>query len=59
MFLKVSKNLSTLTQKIVSKLSEILSGFFIPDADPDSSPIPDPAVKKATGSRIRNTDSSN
>jgi hypothetical protein len=44
-----SKNLSILTQKIVSKLSEIQSGLFIPDPDPDfySSQIPDPGVKKA------------
>jgi hypothetical protein len=53
--------------KIVSKLSEIWSGLFIPDPDPDFLPIPDPGpgVKKAsvprsrgqkgTGSRIRNT----
>ncbi len=57
-----------LTQKIVSKLSEIRSGLFIPDPDPgpgSPSRIPDPGVKKApdsgvkkaTGSRIliRNT----
>ncbi len=31
--------------KIVSKLSEIWSGLFIPDPDPDF--IPDPRVKKA------------
>jgi hypothetical protein len=41
------------TQKIISKLSEILSGMFIPDSDPDPdldfypSLIPDPGVKKA------------
>jgi hypothetical protein len=29
---------------MVSKLSKISSGFFIPDPDP---PIPDPGVKKA------------
>ncbi len=48
-----SKNLSTLTQKIVSKLSEIWSGFFIPDPDPDFLPsrIPDPGVKKAPDPR--------
>ncbi len=34
-----------LTQKIVSKLSEICSGFFIPD--PDFLPILDPGIKKA------------
>ncbi len=35
-------------QKIVSKLSEIWSGLFIPDPDPDFYPsrIPDPGVKK-------------
>ncbi len=50
-----------------SKLSEVWSGLFIPDPDPDFLPIPDPGpgVKKApvpgsrgqkgTGSRIRNT----
>jgi hypothetical protein len=32
---------------MVSKLSEILSGLFIPDPDPDLLPIPDPGVKKA------------
>ncbi len=46
-----SKNLSILTQKIVCKLSEIWSGLFIPDPDPDFLPIPDPGtepgVKKA------------
>jgi hypothetical protein len=53
-----SKNLSILTQKIVSKISEILSGMFIPDLDLDLLPIPypggskkhripDPGVKKA------------
>jgi hypothetical protein len=31
-----SKYLSIITQKIVSKLSEILSGLFIPDPDPGS-----------------------
>ncbi len=39
-------------KKIVSKLSEILSGMFIPDPDTESgswfySPIPDPGVNKA------------
>jgi hypothetical protein len=43
-----SKNLSILTQKIVSNLLEIRSGLFIPDPDPDFFlPIPDPGVKKA------------
>ncbi len=51
-----SKNLSMLTQTNFSKLSEIRSGLFIPDPDPDFLPIPDPGVKKAPdpGSRIRN-----
>jgi hypothetical protein len=35
-----SKNLNISTQKTVSKLSQKLSGFFIPD--PDFLPIPDP-----------------
>ncbi len=51
-----SKNLSILTQKIVSKLSEIWSGLFITDPDPGSGfripdpdflSITDPDVKKA------------
>jgi hypothetical protein len=42
-----SKNLSILIQKNVSKLSEIWSGLFIPDPDPDLLPIPDPGAKKA------------
>jgi hypothetical protein len=42
-----SQNLSLLTQKWVSKLSEIWSGLFIPDPDLDFLPIPDPGVKKA------------
>ncbi len=54
-----SKNLSILTQKIVSKLPEIWSGMFFPDPDLDILPIPDPEVKQALdpGSwiRIRNT----
>ncbi len=43
------KNLSIFTQKIVFKLSEIWSGLFIPDTDPDFLPIPFgcPGVKKA------------
>ncbi len=47
--------LSILTQKIVSKHSEILSGLFIPDLDPDFLPIPDPGSRgqKCTGSRVR------
>jgi hypothetical protein len=44
--------LSILSQKIVSKLSELLAGLFI--QDPDYLPIPDPGVKKAPdpGSQI-------
>ncbi len=45
-------NLSILTQKMASKLSEIWSGcssrIRIPDPNPDFLPIPDPDVKKAT-----------
>jgi hypothetical protein len=41
-----TKNLSILTQEIVSKLSEIRSGLFIPDQDPDFLPIPDPGRSK-------------
>ncbi len=51
-----SKNLSILIQeKNGSKLSEIWSGWLIPDPDPDFLPIPDPGLRgqKATGSRIR------
>jgi hypothetical protein len=42
------KNLSILAQKIVSKLSEIRLGIFIPDPDLDFLPIqdPDPGVKQ-------------
>jgi len=52
-----SKNVSTLTQKIVSSLSDIWTGMFIPDPDLDFLPIPDPGVKKAldSGSGRRNT----
>ncbi len=42
-----SKNWSILIQKMVSKLSEIWFGLFIPDQDPDFLPIPDPWAKKA------------
>jgi len=53
----LSKNLSILTQKITSKLSEIWFGLFIPDPDqdPEFVPIPDPGSRgqKGTGSRIR------
>ncbi len=50
-----SKNLSILTKKFVSKLSEIWARLFIPDPDPDSLPIPDPGSRgqKSTGSRMR------
>ncbi len=43
--------------KNVSNLSEIWSGLFIPDPDPDFLPIPDPGVKKEPdpGSRICNS----
>ncbi len=45
------KNFSILTQNIVSKLSEMWSGLFIPDPDPGFGswflPIPDPGLKKA------------
>jgi hypothetical protein len=48
-----SKNLSILAQKMVFKLSEILSGLFI--SDPDFLLIPDTGCKgqKGIGSRIR------
>jgi hypothetical protein len=40
---------------MVSKLSEIWSGLFIPDPDPDFLPIPDPGSRgqKGTGSRVQ------
>ncbi len=41
------KNLSILSHKIVSKLSEIWSGMFSLDLDLDFLPIPDPRVKMA------------
>jgi hypothetical protein len=60
-----SKNLRILTPRIVSKLSEILSGMFIPDTDSGSGSIPDIRIlilypswipdlggQKGTGSRI-------
>ncbi len=52
-----SKNLGILTQKMVSRLSKLWSGLFIPDPDSDFLPIPDPGSRgqKGTGSRIRNT----
>ncbi len=44
-----SKNFSILTQKIVSKLSEIRSGLFIPDPDPGFISIPaDPGSRRKT-----------
>ncbi len=53
------KELSTvfLAQKIVSELSEIWFGIFIPDPDLDILPIPDPEFRgqKGAGSRILNT----
>ncbi len=50
-----SKNLSILTQEIVSQRSEIWSRPFIPDPDPDFLPIPDPGSRgqKGYGSRLR------
>ncbi len=41
-----SKNFSILTLKNFSKLSEIWSGLFILDPDPDFLPIPDPGSKR-------------
>ncbi len=38
---------------MVSKFSEIWSGLFIPDPDPEFLPTPDPGVKNGIGSRIR------
>ncbi len=48
------KEISILTQKIVSKLSEIWSGLFITDSDQDFYPsqIPDPGVKQTKRHRI-------
>ncbi len=55
-----SKKKNILTQRIVSKLSEIWSGLFIPDPDPDFFTHPGSRIQesKGTGSRIRirNTD---
>ncbi len=42
-----TKNLSILTQKIVSILSIICSGMFIPDPDLDFLPIPEPGFNQA------------
>ncbi len=50
-----SKNFSILTQKIVSKLSEIWSGLFIPDPDPILT-YPGSRGQKGTGPWIRNTE---
>ncbi len=54
-----SKNCN-LNQKTDSKLSELRSGLFIPDPDPDFLPFPDPGSRSqlSTGSRtrIRHTD---
>jgi hypothetical protein len=49
-----TKDLSILTQKNLSKLSETLSGLFILIPDPDFLPIPDPGSRglKGSGSRI-------
>ncbi len=54
-FASATKNLSILTQKIVSKLSQIWSGMFIPHPYQIFLPIPNPGVKRAPdlGSRIR------
>ncbi len=57
-----SKNWSILTQKMVSKFSEIWSWLFIPDPDPDFLLIPDPGSRGQEAPdpgfriRIRNTD---
>ncbi len=50
-----SKNLSILNP-IVTKLSEIWSGMFIPDPDLDFLPIPDLGGQKDTESRIPDPD---
>ncbi len=47
-----AKNLSILSPKMV-KLSEIWSGLFIPDPDPDFLPIPDPGSRGQKGTRSR------
>ncbi len=44
---KIAYALKDTVLKMVSKLSEIWSGLFIPDPDPDFLPISDPGVKKA------------
>ncbi len=48
-----SKNLRILTQKIVSALSDIWSGLFIPDPDPDFFRHHGSRDQKGTGSRIQ------
>ncbi len=50
-----SKIFKYFNPNIVSKLSEIWSGLFIPDPDPDFLPIPDPVSRGHKGHRIRNT----
>ncbi len=47
----VSKNLSILGQKI--KISDVWSGLFIPDPDPDCLPNQDPGSRGQKGSRSR------
>jgi hypothetical protein len=47
-----SKNLIIVTQKIVSKVSDILFWLFISDPDPDFFTHPGSRGQKGTGSRI-------
>ncbi len=51
------KEFNYFNPKNVSKLSEIWTGLFISNPDPDFLTIPDPGSRgqKSTGSRIRNT----
>jgi hypothetical protein len=42
-------------KKLLLKLSEILSGIFIPDPDLDFFTHPGSRGEKGTGSRVRNT----
>ncbi len=53
-----TKNLNIITQKIVSKLSEIWPGMFIPDPNLKFLLIPDPGFRgqKGIGSRSRDTE---
>ncbi len=51
-----SKNLSILTPKIVSKLSEIRSGLFIPDPDPDCLVFTHPGSRGQKRHRIADSD---